>query len=104
MLFVLFGLLLFVTNHEVSAGADYERISGKSRIDTAIEISQKGWAYLTEAEEKAVILARADNPADALAAASLSGVKDAPILLTYPNEIEPAVLKEIKRLETKFTY
>lgn len=71
----------------------YERISGTGRIETSVEISKAGWEMADN-----VILARADNPADALSSASLSGVADAPILLTSPNSISEAVLNEIDRL------
>ncbi|MCA1060874.1 cell wall-binding repeat-containing protein [Rossellomorea aquimaris] len=84
---------------------DYIRFSGKSRLDTAIEVSNRGWPTgLIFPPEKAVILARADEPADALAASSLSGAKDAPILLTYPDKIEQSVLNELKRLKPENIY
>ncbi|WP_409252114.1 cell wall-binding repeat-containing protein [Bacillus sp. SCS-153A] len=84
---------------------DYIRFAGKSRLDTAIEVSKRGWPTgLTFPPEQAVILARADDPADALAASSLSGAKDAPILLTYPTKIDQAVLDELNRLKPENIY
>ncbi|WLD92987.1 DUF4855 domain-containing protein [Alkalihalobacillus sp. AL-G] len=82
----------------------YQRIYGDNRIGTAIEISKFGWPKGLSHPEGSVILARADNPADALSAASLAGVKEAPILLTYPTKISPEVLEELKRLETQKVY
>jgi putative cell wall-binding protein len=83
---------------------DYTRIAGNSRLDTAIEVSKKGWPNGVIHPEKSVILARADDPADALSASSLSGLKSAPILLTYPSKIDQSVLTELKRLNAKKVY
>lgn len=91
------SLLLFASNSYASPY--YERISGANRIETSVEISYAGW----ETAEN-VILARADNPADALSSASLSGVADAPILLTSPNSISDVVLDEIDRLGATTIY
>lgn len=74
----------------------YSRLSGNSRLETAIQLSKKGWT-----QSNTVILARADDPADALAAAGLAGVKDAPILLTYSNKLDDLVIRELKRLNAK---
>jgi putative cell wall-binding protein len=82
----------------------YTRLSGQTRLDTAIEISKKGWPSGLKSTEKSVILARADNPADALAASSLSGVKEAPILLTYSTKIDQSVLDELTRLNAQKIY
>ncbi len=81
-------------------GASYiERVSGDNRIETAIQISQTGWDTT-----ESVILARADNPADALSSASLSGSVDAPILLTYTNNLQQNVIDEIVRLQASTVY
>ncbi|BCB05836.1 cell wall-binding repeat-containing protein [Bacillus sp. KH172YL63] len=83
---------------------NYVRISGSNRLDTAIEVSKQGWPTGLTSPEKSVIIARADDPADALAASSLSGLKNAPILLTYSSNINQAVLDELKRLSPKKIY
>jgi putative cell wall-binding protein len=91
------GLLLFPNvSHAVS---DYYRVAGESRIETAIEISKTGWE-----SSQTVILARADHPADALAAASLSGAYEAPILLTYTNSLPNSVIQELNRLQVSKIY
>ncbi|MCA1066627.1 cell wall-binding repeat-containing protein (plasmid) [Rossellomorea sp. AcN35-11] len=82
----------------------FTRLSGQTRLDTAIEVSKEGWPNGLQSAEKSVILARADNPADALAASSLSGVKDAPILLTYSSNVDQSVLNELARLNAKKVY
>ncbi|OZM56604.1 hypothetical protein CIB95_10285 [Lottiidibacillus patelloidae] len=94
----------FVFTLDISASDDYTRLAGNNRLDTAIQISQYGWPDGLITAERAVILARADNPADALSSASLAGAKDAPILLTYPNYLSPEVLAEIKRLKADKVY
>ncbi|WP_421381670.1 cell wall-binding repeat-containing protein [Bacillus salacetis] len=83
---------------------DFNRISGETRLGTAINVSQTGWPDGLTTDEKAVVLARADDPADALAAASLAGVKDSPILLTYPKSLDDSVLIELTRLGAKKVY
>jgi putative cell wall-binding protein len=95
MLVSMFG----ISGNKASAASFIERISGDNRIETAIEISMYGWE---QAEN--VILARADNPADALSSASLSGAMDTPILLTYPNNLSNSVLDEIERLGASTVY
>ncbi|WP_102264488.1 cell wall-binding repeat-containing protein [Mesobacillus jeotgali] len=84
---------------QASAVANYERIAGSNRVDTSVQISNMGWE-----QADSVILARADNPADALSSASLSGALDAPILLTYPNKISQSVIDEIDRLGAANVY
>lgn len=96
---MLFVSLLGITGNKAVAASFIERISGDNRIETAIQISMYGWE---QAEN--VILARADNPADALSSASLSGALDAPILLTYPNNLSNSVLDEINRLGASTVY
>ncbi|WP_335691886.1 cell wall-binding repeat-containing protein [Cytobacillus firmus] len=106
-LILLLSVLVIIWNidmPEAKANSNLERISGDNRIHTAIKISQRGWPKGLVSQERAVILARADNPADALAAASLVGVKDAPILLTYPNTIDAATMNELARLKAAKVY
>lgn len=76
--------------------ADTTRIYGADRIETAIKISQAGWT-----EASTVLLARADNFPDSLVSVPLSKRLDAPILLTYPEQMDPNVLQEIQRLGAK---
>lgn len=89
---------------DTKADSQYKRINGSDRLSTAIEISKRGWPNGLDSSEKAVIIARADNPADALSAASLSSVKDAPILLTFSDTISWRVLKELDRLNVSKVY
>ncbi|UOQ45695.1 cell wall-binding repeat-containing protein [Halobacillus salinarum] len=70
-----------------------ERINGKDRMETAIEISKQGWD-----KADTVVLARGDKFADALAGAPLAYKMDAPILLTNTDYLNKKVSDEIKRL------
>lgn len=81
-------------SEEANALSEYHRVAGQDRISTAIEISKAGWE-----QSDVVILARSNNPADALAAASLAGTLEAPILLTPTNTLPEKVSQELTRLD-----
>ncbi|MCT8140327.1 cell wall-binding repeat-containing protein [Anaerobacillus sp. CMMVII] len=74
----------------------HERLSGQTRHETAVLISQQGW-------EKAdtVVLARGDDFPDALAGAPLAYMLNAPMLLTRTDRLSPITKREIERLEAK---
>jgi len=74
-----------------------ERLYGTRAEDTAIKISQEGWANNSS---PVVLLARVDRFQDALAAAPLAKKLKAPLLLTSPYQLDKAVLQEIKRLSS----
>lgn len=69
------------------------RLAGEARFETAVEISKA-----TSDTANAVILARHDVSADALSGAPLAKALNAPILLTPPNMLHPAVAPELRRL------
>lgn len=71
-----------------------QRVAGPDRYASAIAISRK-----TFSSAKTVVLAGGANYPDALAAAPLAGVHNAPILLTPPSKVTPALLAEIRRLK-----
>lgn len=96
----LFGLILafWFGGKQIAVAAPLSstpqpRIEGKSRIETAIQVSQKGWQ-----NARTIILARADDFPDSLVAVPLSHRLDVPILLTYPTQIDNQVLAEMSRL------
>ncbi len=74
------------------------RISGPDRIDTADAISQASFPGAGTAS--AVVLARADGFADALAGTPLAAAKSAPLPLTGPANLDPRTLAEIQRVLT----
>ncbi|NLP51079.1 S8 family serine peptidase [Bacillus sp. RO1] len=70
-----------------------DRIFGKTKYHTAVEISKNGWS-----SADVVVLARSDNYADALAGAPLAHKLGAPILLTSTKELPDEVIEELQRL------
>ena len=74
--------------------ATVDRLGGDDRVATAIEVSQS--AHPDDADT--VVVARADEYADALAGAPLAASEGAPILLTSSASLLPAVESEIRRL------
>ena len=75
------------------APLQFNRLAGPDRIQTAITVSQDTYQSTDTA-----IIARADDFADALAAAPLAAHLGAPILLTRPTTLDPTVLEELERL------
>lgn len=80
-------------------GREVRRVAGQTRIETAVQVSQQGYASADE-----VVLARADDYADALAGGPLSYSLDAPLLLTAKDALDPDVAAEIDRLGAKTAY
>jgi putative cell wall-binding protein len=73
--------------------ASIERASGEDRIGTAVDISQ---AVRDDADT--IVLARADEYADALAGAPLAAQLGAPLLLTGTDRLDSRTAAEIDRL------
>ncbi|KLU59345.1 N-acetylmuramoyl-L-alanine amidase LytC precursor [Peptococcaceae bacterium CEB3] len=98
---VFLGLLLTLTlwlSGPIAAQAlplkcSTDRILGSDRVARAIGVSQAGWS-----QAGTVLLATANDYPDSLVAVPLAHSLDAPILLTYPNGLDPRVLAEIRRL------
>lgn len=74
------------------------RLGGVDRIRTAVELSRT----FTQAET--VVVARADDYADALAGGPLAGSVDGPVLLTGSDGLHPAVAAELGRLGADQAY
>ena len=70
-----------------------ERISGKDRIETALNIAQKGWT-----SAQTVILSEYNDYPDSIAAAPFAASLDAPILLTGGKTLDSRVVSELQRL------
>ena len=71
------------------------RLAGPQRIATAIEISRDSYE---DGQAGAVVLARADVFADALAGTPLAVDREAPLLLTSSDRLDDAVAAEIERV------
>ncbi|MCU1462229.1 MAG: putative cell wall binding repeat 2-containing protein [Acidimicrobiales bacterium] len=73
-------------------GPPATRVAGTDRIGTAIESS-----FFSPATAKAVVVARSDDYADALAGAPLAVARQAPMLLNPTAALDPRVQAEIER-------
>ena len=80
---------------EVSVGEGSARLDGEDRIETALRISRETFP---EGGAGAVLLARSDAFADALAAATLALAEEAPVLLIPSGVLPVDVLAEIERV------
>ncbi len=80
-----------------AGGLAVTRHAGATRTATAVEVSRHPHPDGADA----VVLARADAYGDALAAAPLAAVLDAPVLLTAPTTLEQGVAEEIARLDAE---
>gem|GEM_PF-801489 len=99
VLFTLIASLTFALSASFTATASplaypVERIAGQDRIETAINISQKGWTTAGTV----VICQYAAFP-DSIASTPYAVSLNAPILLTQGNSLDPRVIEEIKRLQ-----
>lgn len=74
--------------------ANYFRLAGDNRIETAVITSQTNWSY----GSPFVILARADDFPDALSGTPLAYALRAPILLTNSKNLSRETEEEIARL------
>lgn len=78
-------------------GKEVTRIAGQNRFDTAAKIADQFWPQ----DAETVIIARGDDPADALGAQPLGAKLDAPILLTSPFQLPKETTTTLTRLTPK---
>jgi hypothetical protein len=71
-------------------------VAGNNRDETAIRASQV--AFPTNGSANAVVLARNDNAADALAGSRMATAVNGPLLITATGQLDPEVEAEIKRV------
>lgn len=83
-----------VTGWDFAPEPGPRRLGGVTRLETALAISRS-----TFAEATTVVLARADEYADALAGAPLAAAESGPVLLTPPDHLPDIVAGEIARLD-----
>lgn len=98
---LLAAALLLLPVHAAMAAADMTviRIEGKSRYDTAVQLSINDYQF-----SDTVILASGTNYPDALAGGLLAAALPAPLLLTQNDEIASATLAEMDRLGASKVY
>lgn len=78
------------------------RIFGKSRYETAVELSKK--TFPDPSVVDAVVLASGENFPDALSAAPLAGAVSGPLLLTHGSKLFDSVKNELVRLNPSCVY
>lgn len=72
------------------------RLAGKSRYETAVEISKAGFS-----SAETVVIARGDEFADSMTAGPLAYKLNSPILLSRTDSLPTSVVNELTRLGTK---
>lgn len=85
--------------HEIPVvlpGPTLERVAGEGRVQTAVALSQR--AFPEPGATDTVLLARADEYADALAAAPLAADLGAPVLLSGADALSQETADEVARL------
>lgn len=78
-------------------GKTVHRIAGSNRFETAAIIARQQWPSGADT----VILARADNPADAISGQPLGTKLNAPILLAEPNRLPSETIVALKAMKPK---
>lgn len=78
---------------EAGSGGTTVRLAGGDRVATAVEVSRN-----SHDAADTVVIARADDYADALAAGPLAVRLGAPLLLTGGDALDPRVAEEVQRL------
>lgn len=86
----------FTFELETLAPPTVQRLAGADRYETAIEISQYGFA---DGEPTTVYIATGEGYADALSAVPAAGADSAPLLLTPTNSLPANVRTELIRLD-----
>lgn len=71
-----------------------DRLFGPARIETSVAVSQRAWPD----GAAAVVLARQDVEADALAGAPLAVAAQGPLVLTASDGLTPTVARELRRV------
>lgn len=77
-------------------GSEVTRLSGQTRYETSIKISQEGWY-----NSPVLVLASGENFPDALSAGPLAKKYDSPLLLSESKNLRSDTEKEIDRLNPK---
>jgi hypothetical protein len=90
------SLVLAVAFQSPASSIPLTRVAGSNRDLTSVEASEA--AFPAAGSAKAVVVASDADFPDALSGTPLAVAKDAPLLLTTPSSLDPAVAKEIERV------
>jgi putative cell wall-binding protein len=83
-------------NGELPPETGVTRLEGRDRIATAVAVSQDAFPF--EGSASTVVIARADDYADALTGGPLAAAEYGPLLLTSSEQLDDLVAAEIQRL------
>lgn len=72
------------------------RLSGRDRVATAAAVAEDAWAV-----SDVVVIARSDDPADALAGTPLAAALDAPLVVTPPDHLSHDLAPALERLRVR---
>ncbi len=76
-----------------------DRVSGPSRVETAIAVSRESFTTAP-----AAVVATSLRPHDALVGGPLAAVLEGPVLITPPDQLADAVVAELERLQVSAVY
>ncbi|MCC0647940.1 cell wall-binding repeat-containing protein [Clostridioides sp. ZZV15-6598] len=95
------GMMFFSSSSVIFANnvTKQERLIGKTRYETAVEVSKLGWV-----QSKTAIIVNGNSIQSALCANPFAKLKNAPILLVNNNNIESSTQSELKRLGVDNVY
>ncbi|MGO1044803.1 cell wall-binding repeat-containing protein [Clostridioides difficile] len=95
------GMMFFSSSSVIFANnvTKQERLIGKTRYETAVEVSKLGWV-----QSKTAIIVNGNSIQSALCANPFAKLKNAPILLVNNNSIESSTKTELKRLSVDNVY
>lgn len=87
-------VVMFVFSPGADAAPEYDKTTGADRYQTAVQLSQKGFAPGVEG----VVIATGENYPDALSAGPLAAAYGGPVLLTHSATLDESTKAEITRL------
>lgn len=95
------GMMFFSSSSVIFANnvTKQERLIGKTRYETAVEVSKLGWV-----QSKTAIIVNGNSIQSALCANPFAKLKNAPILLVNNNSLENSTKTELKRLGVDNVY
>ncbi|MCC0660500.1 cell wall-binding repeat-containing protein [Clostridioides sp. ZZV14-6154] len=95
------GMMFFSSSSVIFANnlTKQERLIGKTRYETAVEVSKVGWV-----QSKTAIIVNGNSIQSALCSNPFAKLKNAPILLVNNNSIESSTKTELKRLGVDNVY
>ena len=86
--------------NSIPLGKEKIRFQGSNRYETSVDVAE-GYYNCLQMEVDTIILVSGENYPDALASSGISGIKDAPVILTEKENLPKSVGEYIKRKDIK---